>query len=164
MNANKVVLKIVSISFSMLLVILLAVGLYQGGKIAYGFGYRVFTESPIDLPEEGKDKVVQVAPGMGGRELGGLLQKKGLIRDANLFFIQLKLSAYSKTIKEGTYTLSTSMTAQEMMQVMSAEETEDTKEDGTKTKNKEAEKGGTGTKDKEEKVGGTGTKDRETKE
>ena len=89
--------------------------------MANKFGYRVFTEKAVNLPDEGKDKVVTVSSGMGAKELGELLKKKGLIRDANLFVLQLKLSAYAKKIKEGTYTLSTSMTAQEMMQIMSAE-------------------------------------------
>ncbi len=126
MSASKIVWKMVSISFSALILILLVIGMYQGGKRAYAFGYRVFTEKAVDLPEEGKDKVVQVVADMGAKELGDLLKKKGLIRDANLFVLQLKLSAYSGEIKEGTYTLSTSMTAQEMMQVMSAEEVCDT--------------------------------------
>ncbi len=126
MNANKIILKIVSISFSVLILILLAAGIYQGGRKVYSFGYRVFTESPVDLPEEGEDKVVQVTSQMGAKDIGELLEKKGLIRDANLFVLQLKLSSYSKELKAGTYTLSTSMTAHEMMQVMSAEELEDT--------------------------------------
>ncbi len=128
MNANKIVMKIVSASFSVLVAILLLFGLYQGGKAAYGFGYRVFTEQAVDEPEEGEDKVVQITSQMGGREIGKLLEKKGLIRDAKLFVVQLALSSYSKKIKAGTYTLSTSMTAQEMMQVMSADEAEDTEE------------------------------------
>ena len=126
MSDNKIVLKIVSISFSILILSLLAVGLYQGGKAAYGFGYRVFTEPAVDLPEEGEDKVIQVTAQMSDKELGDLLEKKGLIRDANLFVVQLKLSSYAKKIKEGNDTLSTSMTAYEMMQIMSAEEAEST--------------------------------------
>lgn len=126
MSASKVVMKIVSMSFSVVIVIVLVSAMYKGGQMAYDFGYRVFTESAIDLPEEGQDKVVQVTSSMGARELSELLEEKGLVRNAQLFMIQLKLSAYSKEIKEGTYTLSTSMTAQEMMQIMSAEEIEDT--------------------------------------
>ena len=125
MSARKVVMKIVSISFSVLVMILLVFALYRAGQTAYNFGYRVFTEKAVSLPDEGKDKVVTVSSGMGAKELGELLEKKGLIRDANLFVLQLKLSAYANQIKAGTYTLSTSMTAQEMIQIMSAE-TEDT--------------------------------------
>ena len=56
MSARKVVMKIVSISFSILVLILLAAALYQGGKASYGFGYRVFTEPAVDMPEEGDRK------------------------------------------------------------------------------------------------------------
>ena len=38
----------------------------------------------------------------------------------------MKLSSYSGKMKEGTYTLSTSMTAYEMMQIMSASDVEET--------------------------------------
>ena len=126
MNARKVIMKIVGISFSIMVLILVAAGLYQGGKSAYGFGYRVFTESAVDSPEESEDKVVQVTSQMSDKDLGDLLEKKGLIRDANLFVVQLKLSSYAKKIKEGNYTLSTSMTAYEIMQIMSADEAEST--------------------------------------
>lgn len=129
MNSSKVVMKILSVCFSVLLITLLAFGLYQGGKFAYQFGYRVFTEPAIDLPEEGKEELVQVSSKMGARELGDLLEKKGLIRSAELFVLQLGLSSYSGEIKEGVYTLSTSMTAYEMMQVMSASETEEETEE-----------------------------------
>ena len=61
------------------------------------------------------------------------MESNGLIRDANLFQIQLKLSAYSDRIKAGVYTLSTSMTPKEMIVVMAAEDEEDeeTTESGT---------------------------------
>lgn len=126
MRARKVVTKIVCACFSILILVLLGFLLYQGGKMAFAFGHRVFTESAVDEEGEGQDYAVQVTSDMGAMELGRLLQKKGLVRDANLFAVQLKLSAYANTIKEGTYTLSTSMTAWEMMRVMSAEELDDT--------------------------------------
>ena len=126
MSASKVVMKIVSFCFSILIVILLVMGFYRGGKWAFEFGHRVFTETAVDFPEDGQEKVVEITPGMGAMELGDLLEKKGLIRDSKLFFLQLKLSSFSNKMKEGTYTLSTSMTAYEMMQVMSASEIEDT--------------------------------------
>lgn len=125
MSSSKIVLKIVSFCFSILLITLLAFGLYRGGQGAYRFGYRVFTEPAVDMPEEGEEKLVQVSANMDAAELGSLLEKKGLIRSAGLFVLQLRLSSYFGEIQEGSYTLSTSMTAHEMMQVMSAEECED---------------------------------------
>ena len=63
---------------------------------------------------------------MSGSDIGSMLEDKGLIRDGKLFAVQLKLSAYSKKIKPGVYTLNTSMTAKEMMEVMSPVPEKDT--------------------------------------
>ena len=122
MNASKVVMKIISISFSILVTILIVLCLYKGGRMAYDFGYRVFTEQAVDTEEDAKEKVVQISSDMSARDIGALLEKKGLVRSAD----QLKLSSYSKKIKAGVYTLSTSMTAKDMMQVMSADEVTET--------------------------------------
>ena len=48
------------------------------------------------------------------------LKEKGLVEDAKLFFVQLKVSAYSGKLHSGVYTLNTSMTARDMMVLMAA--------------------------------------------
>lgn len=125
MNLNKVILKFVSISFSVLVTLLVVVGLVELGSYCYDFGYRVFTESPIDAAP-GTDVVVQVTADMSEREIGKMLEEEGLVRDGNLFFAQLKLSAYSGELLPGTYTLNTSMTGKDMIVVMAMESEEST--------------------------------------
>lgn len=125
MSASKIVMKIVRISFSILVVVLVIFVLFKAGNYAYDFGYRVYTEQPMSSGE-GKDVIVQVESGMSGSDIGSMLEEKGLIRDSKLFAVQLKLSAYSKKIKPGIYTLNTSMTAKEMMEVMSPVPEKDT--------------------------------------
>lgn len=125
MNLNKVVMKFVSISFSILVVLLVIVGLVKLGTFCYDFGYRVFTEAPVD-EEPGKDVVVQITADMSEQEIGKMLEEKGLIDDGTLFYAQLKLSAYSGKLVPGIYTLNTSMTAKDMMVVMATEPKEDT--------------------------------------
>ena len=44
MKLNKLVLKFVSISFSILVMLLVVIGLIKLGSFCYDFGYRVFTE------------------------------------------------------------------------------------------------------------------------
>ncbi len=63
--------------------------------------------------------------GHSAEELGQLLEDKGLVRDHNLFYLQLKLSAYSGHIKPGIYTLNTSMTAKDMMVIMSSDKSDE---------------------------------------
>lgn len=124
MSASKIVMRLVSISFSVLVFILIVYGLYQLGLHAYDYGYRIFTE-PAVTTGDGSDKLVQVKSSMSDSDIGQVLEEKGLIRDKWLFVCQLKLSQYSGKLVPGYYTLNTSMTAQEMMQVMSGEDNEE---------------------------------------
>ncbi len=127
MNIHKIILKFVSISFSILVTLLVAIGLLRLGEYCYHFGYRVFTEPAME-EEPGTDVVVLLTGDMSEYDIGGALLEKGLIRDKNLFFAQLMLSAYAGELQSGTYTLNTSMTAKEMMAVMAADTAESTEE------------------------------------
>ena len=122
MSASKIVMRLVSISFSALVFIVVVYGLYQLGLKSYSYGYRIFTEPPISIGE-GRDKLVQIKNSMDSSDIGELLEEKGLIRDKWLFVLQLKLSEYNGKIVPGHYTLNTSMTAREMMRIMSQEDT-----------------------------------------
>ena len=62
---------------------------------------------------------------MSAWALGTELEEKGLVDNHILFTVQLQLSSYAKDMKPGLYTLNTSMTAREMMQVMTKEEIEE---------------------------------------
>lgn len=89
----------------------------RGATAAYDYGFRVFAEEPM---EAGEGRIISVSVGNGdtAKEVGQMLQDKGLIRDANLFRIQELLSENHGKIQPGIYDLSTSMTAQEMLAVI----------------------------------------------
>ncbi len=103
-------------------------GLYQLGLDSYSYGYRVFAE-PAVTSGKGTDRLVQLTEFMSDSDIGKVLEEKGLVRDNRLFVLQLKLYGYGGRLVPGFYTLNTSMTAQEMMQVMSGEDTEETAEE-----------------------------------
>lgn len=138
MKLNKLVLKFVSISFSILVMLLVVVGLIKLGSFCYDFGYRVFTEGPVE-EEPGTDVTVDVTGDLSEYQIGKLLKKEGLIRDANLFYVQLRMSAYHGKLKTGTYTLNTSMTAKDMMVVMAAESEESTESTESTEQEKDSE-------------------------
>lgn len=142
MSARKIVMRVVSISFSILVIILVIFALTKLGSYAYQFGYRVFTEQPVSTGE-GREVVVRLDAGMDGKAVGEMLERKGLIRDASLFAVQLRMSAYNGKLKPGIYMLSTSMTAREMMQVMSpAEKETETETEKHTTETEQATEGG----------------------
>ena len=128
MNLNKVVFRFVSISFSILVILLVLIGFVKIGTYCYEFGYRVFTEAPVDA-DPGRDVMVQISGDMSDMDIAKELREKGLVEDAKLFYVQLKVSAYSGKFHDGVYTLNTSMTARDMMVVMAAEPEQSTAED-----------------------------------
>ena len=87
---------------------------------AYDYGYRVFAEEPVSVGE-GRTISVIVDKADSVKDIGQMLQEKGLIRDASLFTVQELLSEQHGKIQPGVYDLNTSMTSQEMLAVMAAE-------------------------------------------
>lgn len=118
MSTNKVVFRFVSISFSVLILLVVFIGIFKASTFCYEFGYRIFSEAPVES-EPGNDVVVQIAEGDSAFDIGKKLEEKGLIRDSELYVAQYYLSAYVDELLPGTYTLNTSMTTKEMLVVMS---------------------------------------------
>lgn len=114
---NKTLYKWIRIAFTVMIVLLVLYGTISLSYKAYDFGYRIFTESPVD-EKPGVNVEVTIEESMSSKQIAKLLEEKGLIRDADLFAVQYKLSAYAGEIIPGTYTLNTSQTAKEMMIIM----------------------------------------------
>lgn len=127
MNTKQMVTAIGGVVLKLALSIAVVVLIYKGATMAYDYGYRIFQEPPV-AEAPGYDIEVQITMGKSAKEIGELLEQKGLIRDANLFYIQNLLSHYKGELNPGVYTLNTSMTMQEMMEVMSADVTEESTE------------------------------------
>ena len=82
---------------------------------------------------------MQVKPDMSNKQIAGMLEEKGLVRDSKLFYLQLKLSAYNHSIEPGVYTLNTSMTPKELMIAMSPDEATESAESTESTAATEAD-------------------------
>lgn len=123
---SKVVLRVLSISITVLFGVLVVCGLYQVGLRCYDFGYRVYTESAVS-PDDGTDTLVQITDDMGKKELADVLEEKGLVRDARLFLVQETL--YGFRLQPGSYKVSTDMNARELMTAMTPVEEEDEAEE-----------------------------------
>lgn len=120
MSASKIVLHILNVCVTMLCMVLIFFGLMKLGAEAYDFGYRIFSEHAVDIAP-GRDMSVEIEEDMSAKDIGRVLEKKGLVKDKNLFVVQMKLSAYANKVKPGLYKLNTSQTAREMLMVMSEE-------------------------------------------
>lgn len=83
----------------------------------YDFGFNLFADIPIDQ-ENGRTVHVVISESYDAKMVGKMLEEKGLIRDANMFYIQERLSDYKNQIVAGTYELNTGMSMEEMLAVI----------------------------------------------
>lgn len=106
---------VISASIRIMLVLAVLCLLYYGGTKGFEFGESVF--SPKTLEEApGTDIEVTITQGMDAEAVGKLLEKSGLIKDYKVFWIQTKLYDYS--FAAGNYVLNTSMTPEEMLEIV----------------------------------------------
>ncbi len=117
-SSNKALFGFIRIAFSILVILAVVYATVQLAMVGYDFGYRVFTE-PAMSAAPGRDVPVLIKDDMSDREIASMFADKGLIRDKNLGYIQIKLSAYSGKAIPGAYTLNTCMGIKEMMAVIS---------------------------------------------
>jgi len=104
--------------FNIVLVVVILMVIYRFSVSAYQYGIRIFGEPPMS-EAPGVEVTVEITDGMDFDGIAQQFYDKGLVRDKNLFKLQEYLSNYTKDgFIEGTYTVTTAMTAEEMMDVI----------------------------------------------
>lgn len=124
---KSMIISFFSIIFRIFLIVVALVFVIKAGNKAYSLGYRIFAE-PAVSSGDGIDITVTIPMGSDPEKIGEILEDKGLIRDGSLFKYQERLSAYHGELQSGTYTLNTSMTAEEMMKIMADDEEDEEEE------------------------------------
>lgn len=119
---NKITGTIIGISGKLILYAILVLLLFEGVSKGYAFGYDIFYATAMEA-EPGRDKSVTIPKNFSAGETARLLEKSGLIRNQMAFQVQKQF--YDYEIVPGTYTLNTSMTSKEILQILDEVNTED---------------------------------------
>ncbi len=121
MKDSKVLVKILYAVIRISAVVIVLLLLYKLLFWSYDFGYRIFSDEPMEAGI-GRTISVAIVDGKSVKEVGELLENKGLIRNSTLFVFQEKFSEYEGMMKPGVYELKTSMTPQEIIEFMATEQ------------------------------------------
>ena len=136
---KNIVLGILNTVFRFSMTALAVVLVYRFAMYSYHFGYMVFADASKE-PEPGRDIVITAENTEDIMSLGRMLENRGLIEDARIFFVQERLSDYHGKLMPGTYTLNTSMKAGKMLEIMAADYVdEENPEDSDEEKEEESE-------------------------
>lgn len=118
MNGKYLIGAVIESVIKVVVIAVVVMFVFRMSTAAYDFGYRVFADEPVSLTG-GRTITVGIAESAGVKDIALMLEEKGLIEDAKLFVVQELLSAYHGEILPGIYDLSTNMTAEEMLAIMS---------------------------------------------
>lgn len=127
MSIKSVIGSTVEMIFKVVVLAFAVMYIFRTAVAAYDYGYRVFTEEPVSSGE-GRTISVIVEDPVSVKDVGKMLEERGLIRDANLFVVQELVSENHGKLQPGIYDLNTSMTAEEMLDVMAADAPEEEEE------------------------------------
>ena len=128
MNGKYLVGAVIEAVIKVIVIAVVVMFVFRTATTAYDFGYKVFADKPVSV-SGGRTITVGIAESESVKDIAQMLEEKGLIEDARLFVVQELLSAYHGEILPGIYDLSTSMTAEEMLAVMSTPAEESKEED-----------------------------------
>lgn len=139
MNGKYLVGAVIETVIKVIVIAVVVMFVFRTATSAYDFGYKVFADKPVSV-SGGRTITVGIAEDASVRDIAQMLEEKGLIEDARLFVVQELLSAYHGEILPGIYDLSTSMTAEEMLAVMSTP-AEESKEEADESGGSDEESG-----------------------
>lgn len=110
MGKRKVVKNAARFTFTMILIIAIA-----------AFGMFTYYNSNLQaLSKDGKDKEVTIPRGTSAKGISTILEKQGIIKNANVFYLYGKLSNKAQKIQAGNYILNSSMTVPEIIDKLAA--------------------------------------------
>ncbi len=130
MSAKNVALGLLDTLFKVVFIIIVAMLIIKYSKVAYSYGYQIFNQTAVSSGE-GRTVSVVINDGDSASTIGKKLADVGLITDETLFGLQEQFSEYHGLEKAGTYELSTSMTPEEMLEIMAGGSTEQASEESS---------------------------------
>ncbi|SFU84540.1 endolytic transglycosylase MltG [Butyrivibrio sp. INlla21] len=136
MNAKNGILGILDTVVKVAFVLLMVMLISKYSKLAYNYGYQIFNQKPVSASGTGREVTVTISEGDGAKTIGNKLAGAGLITDKTLFILQERFSEYHGKEQPGTYQLSTAMTPERMIVIMSGAENAEG-EEGSEAKSAE---------------------------
>lgn len=128
MSLKQVLIALLSMIVRLVISCAVVVLIYRGAMYAYHFGYMVFSDATMEV-SPGRDVSVTVETDDDLKDIGEMLERRGLISDSNIFRVQAILLEYKDSLIPGVYTLNTSMTSEKMLEIMSATASDAPKEE-----------------------------------
>ena len=125
MTTQKAVMRVATILYRVVLTVAIILAIVYMGQTSYRFTRAVFSDSAME-EEPGRDVKISIKEEVGTKKLAEVFEKNGLVENALVFRIQMKMKSFEDTVKPGNYEMNTSMSPSEMLKVLSETNEDDT--------------------------------------
>ncbi|MGN0154481.1 MAG: hypothetical protein ACI4A3_08505 [Lachnospiraceae bacterium] len=115
---------ILMVSIRTLVNIMLLFVLVEGFTQSYRFSYKVFGDMPY-IPASSVTKTITIESGSSAKDVAAVLETNEIVEGEYLFLARLYLGKYNSRIVAGTYTLSPSMSPDEICRCICGIQSED---------------------------------------
>lgn len=99
--------------------------LVEGFNYSYHFSYKVFADLP-KVAASSEVKEIAIGEGSSAKDVAVLLETNGVIENRYIFLVRAYLGKYNNKIIAGTYSLSPSMTPDEICRMICGMQSEET--------------------------------------
>lgn len=124
MDTRKAVLHVGIICFRVILFVALILGLVYLGQTTYKYTRAVFSDEAFE-EAPGKTVKITISESVSGKQLAKVLEENGLIENALVFQLQMKMAGFGERVEADTYELNTSMQPSELFKILSGTDGED---------------------------------------
>lgn len=121
MKARQLVGTVVDTVIKIVVIVVAVMLIYKYALQAYDFGYKLFAEPPMTTAEDAKVISISISEEATVMDIAKVLEENGLISDARLFYVQEFLSGHHDEMIPGIYELSSDMTAEQMIEIITTE-------------------------------------------
>jgi len=128
MNSRSIGLGVLDTLVKVALIIVAIMFISKYASVAYSYGYNIYNQKPASQYDT-RTVSISITDSMSVMDIAELLENRGLVEDKMLFYLQERFSEYHGLIAPGTYELSPSQTADEMIAIMCASSIESEEED-----------------------------------
>lgn len=116
---------VIQLFLNILFYVFLVIAVVRLSTWTYDFTYQIFGNVTV-AETSGELATIEIAKGEGTRAIANELESKGIIVNADSFYVRAKLTTSAqKPILPGTYTLDASMTYDEILTILTVSAGED---------------------------------------
>ena len=119
MNGKSISLGLLDTVIKVMLIVIAIMMISKYASVAYNYGYNIYNQEPASQYDT-RTLTVSITQSMSVMDVAELLENRGIVKDKYLFWLQERFSEYHGMISAGTYDLSPSQTADEIIAVMCA--------------------------------------------